>query len=98
MIDKGFLTTTSSDAKTPSGPEGYEGERLDGKRHGKGTFTWKNGDKYTGQWENDEMHGEGTFQWESEPHKGDKYSGSWKKRHMHGKGIYYYSNGNRYEG
>ena len=31
----------------------YEGQVLDGKRHGKGIYTWKDGTKYEGSFEND---------------------------------------------
>ena len=30
------------------------------KKHGKGTKTWANGDKYEGDWEDDKQHGKGT--------------------------------------
>jgi hypothetical protein len=29
----------------------YEGEMLDGLRHGKGELVWSNGDKYSGDFE-----------------------------------------------
>lgn len=32
------------------GGDVYEGEILNGKRHGHGTYTWTNGDTYEGQW------------------------------------------------
>ena len=37
----------------------YEGELLDGKKNGKGTCFFPNGDKYIGNWVNGKMQGEG---------------------------------------
>ena len=39
--------------------EKYEGEWKDGKRHGKGIYTWPDGGKYDGEWEDGEIHGQG---------------------------------------
>jgi len=39
----------------------YDGLFFDNKRNGKGTQTWKNGDKYVGYWVNDKMEGTGTL-------------------------------------
>lgn len=36
----------------------YLGDTVEGKRQGKGKFTWKNGDKYDGEWLNDNMRSE----------------------------------------
>ena len=35
----------------------YEGEFLNGKRHGQGKMEFYNGDKYVGPYEDDKMHG-----------------------------------------
>lgn len=38
----------------------YRGDFLDGKRHGRGVYTWKaDGRRYEGQWESDARHGDG---------------------------------------
>lgn len=37
----------------------YEGEFLNGQRHGQGTFCWTNGTKYVGPFVNGNCHGEG---------------------------------------
>ena len=29
-------------------------------QHGKGTYTWPDGDKYVGEWKDDKQHGQGT--------------------------------------
>ena len=33
----------------------------DGKRNGKGTYTWKDGKKYVGEWKDDLPNGQGTL-------------------------------------
>lgn len=35
----------------------YEGQKLNGKRHGKGTFYYNDGSKYVGDWAENKMHG-----------------------------------------
>ena len=42
----------------------YTGEFLNGKKHGKGTFTWSDGNRFVGQWRNDKRYGEGTYIYE----------------------------------
>ena len=37
----------------------YEGEFVEGKMHGEGTFTWPDGTSYVGQFSNGQMTGEG---------------------------------------
>lgn len=54
--------------------QSYEGDWVEGKKHGYGTFIWKNGDKYVGYWSNDKANGQGTMKWAN----GDKYVGEWK--------------------
>ena len=39
----------------------YVGEVKNGKGHGKGTFTFANGDKYVGEYKDGEYHGQGTY-------------------------------------
>lgn len=39
----------------------YEGERVDGKKQGKGKFTWKDGSVYEGEFNNDQISGQGTL-------------------------------------
>jgi hypothetical protein len=51
----------------------YEGEFLDGKFHGKGTFKWQDGRFYSGrslignyilgEWREGKMNGKGLFRW-----------------------------------
>lgn len=35
----------------------YEGDFVDGKRHGHGEMLWYNGDRYIGEWKDDNIHG-----------------------------------------
>lgn len=35
----------------------YEGEFVDGKRHGHGEMLWHSGDRYVGEWKDDYIHG-----------------------------------------
>ena len=72
----------------------YVGEWKDGLRHGKGKFTWNNGDTYDGSWVEDKRHGQGTYVW----HDGSKYKGNYSHGIRCGYGIYYYTNGTIYEG
>ena len=40
----------------------YDGD-VNGKNepHGKGTYVWRSGDRYTGEWRYGKMHGHGTY-------------------------------------
>lgn len=63
-------------------------------KHGKGKYTWANGNVYDGDWKNDKMHGKGKYTWAD----GNVYDGNWKNDKMDGKGKYTWANGNVYEG
>ena len=54
--------------------ETYVGERENGKYHGQGTLTFRDGDKYVGEWKNGKRNGYGTFTWSD----GSKYVGEYK--------------------
>ena len=54
--------------------ETYVGERENGKYHGQGTLTFRDGDKYVGEWEDGKQHGQGTYTWSD----GRKYVGEYK--------------------
>ena len=72
----------------------YAGGLHDGKRHGRGTHTLPNGDRYEGEWRDDKRHGRGTYTWPN----GNRYEGGWSNGKMHGFGTFTYSTGSRYEG
>jgi hypothetical protein len=72
----------------------YDGEFLNGNRHGFGTYFYANGNKYTGEWNNDRPNGKGTMIFAS----GAKYIGEVKNGKRHGQGSYFYSDGERLTG
>jgi hypothetical protein len=76
--------------------EGYEGEKSpkDGAYHGKGKYTYANGDIYTGQFQAGKMTGRGRFVFAN----GHIYDGEWKLNKKDGKGKFFYANGNMYVG
>ncbi len=73
----------------------YEGDLKDGKRHGKGTLTFKDGGKYVGDWKNGKFQGKGTltlpegvkYFGELEFPEGGEYVGQFKDGKMDGKGT-----------
>ena len=72
----------------------YVGERLNGKKHGLGKYTWFDGCKYEGYYRNDLREGYGKVDWA----EGDKYEGYWVENLREGFGKYFYQNKNFYEG
>lgn len=71
----------------------YEGYIKANKRHGKGKYTWKDGNWYEGDWVDDLKDGTGKFSWTT----GDCYEGEYKKDKREGAGIKIYANGDKYE-
>ena len=53
----------------------YLGEYKDGKKHGKGRYTWSDGRIYVGNWKEVKEHGKGT---DTSP-VGRKYVGEWRE-------------------
>ena len=72
----------------------YEGYVKNGKKHGQGTLSFKNGAKYVGQWHADKKHGQGTYIYAD----GEKYAGQWENGTMHGEGTYFFTSGNKFTG
>ena len=72
----------------------FIGKIINGKREGKGTMFYTNGNKYEGDWENNKKEGKGKIFMRN----GNKYEGNWENNKEEGKGIFYYNNGNKYEG
>lgn len=52
----------------------YEGTKLNGKRHGYGTFYYSEGGKYVGNWKENKMHGKGVLYY---PNQQVAYDGEW---------------------
>lgn len=72
----------------------YIGELKSFKRHGEGSYFWKNGDIYTGKWVSGVRDGYGILKFPS----GGKYTGNFKKGLFHGSGVYIYTDSSKYEG
>jgi len=83
----------------------YEGEFLDGMKHGKGQLNVYCGDSYQGEFEYNAFHGGGLYQWTpytdmetGQFYAGKRYDGDWKNGKMHGKGILILGQGDVYSG
>jgi hypothetical protein len=67
----------------PSGDR-YEGEFVEDRKEGKGTYTWGRGqwqgERYVGEYLNDLRHGTGTYTWPT----GDVYAGPWTEDRIAG--------------
>jgi hypothetical protein len=63
----------------------YEGERKDGKMHGKGKMTWPNGEVYEGEYKDDKMNGQGKLKY---PNGTTTYEGEFKDDEFSGYGEY----------
>ena len=73
----------------------YEGEvGFTGKMHGKGVFSYTNGNRYEGGFKEGVKHGKGVFTWAN----GDVYEGGFENGLRNGRGVYSCRNGNRYDG
>lgn len=76
--------------------EEYEGMVLssDGKKNGKGTMTYTNGDEYSGDLVDDMKHGYGKYQFSN----GHIYEGEFLHDKKHGRGVFTSSAGHIYTG
>ena len=72
----------------------YKGEWKNGKRHGEGTFLYKDGSQYKGDWSLDIKSGAG----EQIYPDGTKYKGNWKNNKYHGMGEINYPDKQAYIG
>lgn len=65
---------------------GYLGEWVDERKHGKGSFTYENGDTYVGEWVKDKAHGHGIYKT-----KFSIYTGEWSEdlKNGHGEESYH---------
>lgn len=64
------------------GIDSYEGQFREGIPHGKGTYTWSNGDYYEGQWEKGKMEGRGKM-----VYKDSTITGFWSGGEYNGKEL-----------
>eukprot|EP01036_Dinobryon_divergens_P003343 gene3343-4400_t len=71
----------------------YDGDIVDGKRHGKGKFIERNGSIYNGEWKYDHKDGPGDQKYAN----GDIYVGEWKADQAHGLGMFQCISGAVYE-
>ena len=74
------------------GGDVYEGEILNGKRHGHGTYTWADGDTYEGDWKDGKRCGWGKLIQYGKSPSGEtymkySYDGEWLDSKEHGHGI-----------
>jgi uncharacterized protein len=97
----GCMTVPSSKTKTsdPTSTSiestfGYVGELKDGKPHGHGTFSLKNGARIVGEFKDGKPHGHGTIY----NADGSKYVGELKDGKPHGHGTLTLANGGHYVG
>ena len=74
----------------------YQGEKnSDGKYHGKGVITYRNGDKWEGEFRDGKpFNGKGTYQFPDS----SKYKGEFKNGLQNGQGTYTWPNGSKYIG
>lgn len=72
----------------------FVGEFKDGKKHGKGCYTFASGSKYDGEYFENKKQGTGKY----DAPDGGVYEGEWYDDKRHGKGVYTYPTGDRYVG
>src|SRR5205809_543791 len=73
----------------------YMGDWKQDKFHGKGTYIFKNGDRYEGEVFNGTKFGKGLYYYGN----GNRYDGEWADDRRNGKGTYiYHTIGEWYEG
>ena len=75
----------------------YEGQYLNGKFNGQGTFTYNDGDEYVGEYKNGKRHGLGTYTFDGQKtstyNDGYKYVGAYKDDKRHGQWTYTWTDG-----
>ncbi|CAK79445.1 unnamed protein product (macronuclear) [Paramecium tetraurelia] len=77
-----------------SNDDEYQGELVNDKRHGQGTYKFVSGNRYEGEWKNHQKHGKGKLYYKN----GELYIGDWIENKKCGEGMHFYINGDRYVG
>jgi uncharacterized caspase-like protein len=72
----------------------YQGEFLEGLKHGNGVYVWDNGDRYDGTFAQDKPDGQGKYHFAN----GDSYEGEVKAGVISGRGTYSTKSGDTFEG
>ncbi|XP_045904870.1 ankyrin repeat and MYND domain-containing protein 1 isoform X2 [Micropterus dolomieu] len=77
-------------------PDGsrYEGEFVNGFKHGKGKYTWRNGEYYEGSFYKDYRHGDGLYYWPT----GHKFTGKFYLNRKEGYGQQLFPDGATFQG
>ena len=95
----GLAHSSASEVRADATDRGYDGEWKDGKRNGRGVYTWANGDRYDGEWKDGKQNGRGVFTYgEGSQFRGDRYEGEFTNDKRNGRGVLTYGDGNRYDG
>ena len=64
----------------------YYGDWRSDKKHGTGSFVYRNGDSYCGEWRNDVKHGKGVYRWVGDG-RDERYEGNFVHGNAHGHGT-----------
>nr|XP_046248133.1 ankyrin repeat and MYND domain-containing protein 1 isoform X2 [Scatophagus argus] len=72
----------------------YEGEFVNGLKHGKGKYTWRSGEYYEGSFYKDYRHGDGQYCWPT----GHKFTGKFYLNRKEGYGHQLFPDGATFEG
>ncbi|XP_058256877.1 ankyrin repeat and MYND domain-containing protein 1 isoform X2 [Hemibagrus wyckioides] len=94
MMKTGFCEINGPGVQEWTDGSRYEGEFLNGLKHGNGTFTWPNGECYKGSFYKDYRHGKGTYFWPD----GSQFIGKFYLNRKEGYGVHHYPDGTIFEG
>ncbi|KAM9461616.1 ankyrin repeat and MYND domain-containing protein 1 isoform 2-T2 [Clarias gariepinus] len=72
----------------------YDGEFINGLKHGNGTFTWANGECYKGSFYKDYRHGKGTYFWQDS----SQFIGKFYLNRKEGYGVHLFPDGTIFKG